>query len=407
MIKNLLAIILLLSLTYFTACNPDNNEITLNIEGKAQKGPLVKGSVVTLSELNKNLIQTGRVFTANILDDNGTFEISNATLQSNYALLTANGFYFNEVYGKLSPSQITLQAYVDLLNKEKINVNILTHVTKQRIEKLIADGINFSKAKEQAEKEFLFFMGSDAINASPFEEMDISKSANTNAPLLAFSIISQRRSYIWGNEGSSTAELSDLLTRISTNFKDNGTLNDNNIIDTLMHNIYMINLEEVRSHITEHYAKNKKNVILPDFEKYIHDFQKKNSQKIVENFEYPTLASPDMIMSPNSSEIENLLTAIHRGNLECKPYSIAAIAPFDKKIVVKITSLSGSTVAQGGLVHGWKSEWNPDTKVLTFISNRHNTLMSGLLHLWESGRALVEIFEDDMNKPKVSKEIQW
>lgn len=45
-----------------------------------------------------------------------------------YVLLTADGYYFNEVYGELSDGQISMQSIVNLTDNKQANVIILTHL---------------------------------------------------------------------------------------------------------------------------------------------------------------------------------------------------------------------------------------------------------------------------------------
>jgi len=96
------------------------------ISGVFQKGPFVQGTLATLNELDSDLNPTGRPYQTLITDDKGTFEIRNVELVSPYAHLIANGFYRNEVTGNESNAPITLQAVVDLREKDQVNVNILT-----------------------------------------------------------------------------------------------------------------------------------------------------------------------------------------------------------------------------------------------------------------------------------------
>ena len=58
-------------------------------------------------------------------------------MNSPYAKLTADGYFFNEVDGELSTSTIKLNAIVDLSDNSTINVNIVTHLKSQRIVYLV------------------------------------------------------------------------------------------------------------------------------------------------------------------------------------------------------------------------------------------------------------------------------
>ncbi len=50
---------------------------------------------------------------------------------------------------------ITLNALVDISGKSDIDVNVLTHLEKPRVEYLMKSGMPFTDAKNQAQKEIL------------------------------------------------------------------------------------------------------------------------------------------------------------------------------------------------------------------------------------------------------------
>ena len=131
--KKLLYIFLGLSLVFGCSDDSDgdnsnNNVEGANISGFAQKGPFLNGSSVILSELNESLTQTGLTYTSQIIDNTGAFEITGISLASNYAALRVDGYYFNEVCGEQSNSQITLNAISVISDEKNININVLTHL---------------------------------------------------------------------------------------------------------------------------------------------------------------------------------------------------------------------------------------------------------------------------------------
>ncbi|MEX0686141.1 MAG: hypothetical protein WD267_05610 [Balneolales bacterium] len=104
-----------------------------SISGVVQKGPFNSGSNITLFELKKNnLSQSGRSFITQINNNLGHFELNNIKLASPYASFRADGFYFNEVLGKQSNSQITLHAIADVSGENAVNINVLSHLEKPR-----------------------------------------------------------------------------------------------------------------------------------------------------------------------------------------------------------------------------------------------------------------------------------
>ena len=140
--------------TMFVACGDDGSSATSeqtpvvsiekkSISGISQKGPFVEGSSVKLYELrSKDYALTGKNFTGKINSNDGKFSLSSVTLSSQYALLEANGYFRNEVTGKKSRGTITLNALTDLSDREKVNVNLLTHLEYERALYLIGTGLS-------------------------------------------------------------------------------------------------------------------------------------------------------------------------------------------------------------------------------------------------------------------------
>ena len=108
------------------------------ILGLIEKGPFVEGSEVTLTDLNKDLSQTGKSYTTNTTNDLGKFDFGQAlSLSSGLVELKTNGYFYNECSGKLSDSQITLKAIADTDGATNLNVNLLTHLEYARVKFLV------------------------------------------------------------------------------------------------------------------------------------------------------------------------------------------------------------------------------------------------------------------------------
>ena len=160
------------------------------ISGVSQKGPFVRGSSVTLFELNGNLVQTGNSFQSTITNNEGFFEINGISFASPYVRLKVDGYYYNEVSGKQSTSSITLYAIADLTNKSSLNVNLLTHLEHEKVQKLVEEGETFAKAKKRAQQEILKAFGISGDFADS-EDMSIFGSSEGSAILLAISVLLQ------------------------------------------------------------------------------------------------------------------------------------------------------------------------------------------------------------------------
>ena len=253
------------------ATGPEEPPIVINLTslgGQAQKGPFNNGTAINVAELTNTLSPTGRNFSSAITDNTGRFAVANVQLESPYIELRANGFYFNEVSNEISDAQLTLFAISNLTGKTSLNVNILTHLEKNRIVTLMS-GDNpktFAQAKLQAQEEVLAIFDYSRANVPESELLDISQDGAANAKLLAMSAIIQ------GN--LTVGQMSQLLANISTDIASDGTLDDTNLRNTLIENSKNLNMEEVRSNLVAHYASLGISATIPDFETEINQFLK-------------------------------------------------------------------------------------------------------------------------------------
>ncbi|SIO40891.1 hypothetical protein [Fibrobacter sp. UWB11] len=164
----------------------------LDVAGVSQKGPFVTGSAVTVQELDGiTLKQTGKSFKGTIKSDKGDFAIKDINLQSQYAILEANGYYRDEISGKKSSGTVTLRALTDLSNRKTVNINLLTHLEYERVKYLVTEKKkSIADAKSQAEKEILSSFAIEGDFAES-EDLNIFESGDGNAALLAVSVLMQ------------------------------------------------------------------------------------------------------------------------------------------------------------------------------------------------------------------------
>ena len=387
----------------YTAYFAENAGGTFSISGKVQKGPFVTGTTITINELNESLGQTGKSFTTSITSDDGSFSLSNIEMESNLALLSGNGYYFNEVLGQLSSSQITLQAITDLTDEETVNINVLTHITKARIETLVGEGISFADAKRRAEGEFQDFLGVTEHFSEGFEQMSIASNGDFNAMLLAFSIILQRPSNNIMVIPTLPAELTWLMTNLSTDFADDGTIGNEALVDTLLYNISLQNQSYIRLYLQNYYSELGQNVEIPDFESYIAMFQAAH-QELVTEFIYPDIATPAPEIGPDGA-VPNILVKDVTQFDGTRAYVVAAITPLGKSLKVKVT---GDVRLDGSLNNGWfVTDYTYDG--FTIEAQRQNELVSMLVYLINENRdgsATIEYYEDS-DTPTFTKQITW
>lgn len=207
---------------------PDAPRGPLLLSGAVEKGPFVTGSSVTISVLDgPTLAPTGMTFDTTTASDLGEFELllsEPAPLQ-----IEGDGFYYNEALGALSASRIVLRAFFvpSGTASETVYVNLITHLTHERVRRLVRDGETFDDATAQAEAELLEQLG---ITEPTFEPggrgVDISIAGgddDANAYLFGVSatlaVAATRRP-----SGSPDANLQELTNSLTIDLREDGEL---------------------------------------------------------------------------------------------------------------------------------------------------------------------------------------
>ncbi len=352
--KKFVTLQIVFSLFLLVSCEKDPmpDEVTrTDVSGFVQKGPFINGTDISVAELTDELTPTGKMFSSQIMDNKGTFDIQNIELASPFVELKANGFYFNEVANDNSPAQLTLFALADVTETSDINVNVFSNLEKNRVQYLVSGGMNFKEAKQQAQSEILsiFEIGNEGITDS--ELLDISKPGDGNAALLAASVILQ--GYL------PVSELSELLANISTDIREDGVLNSSQLGTTLINNARTINLAEIRQNLALKYETLGLTTTVPDFEKYVNQFIENTDFEFTAFIEYP----------PTGKHGLNLLDP-EKTNYTNGTYSLRAILPAGTSLKVEIRGRNwmfpGEQEDTGWLV----GEWNMADTSRIFTSKR-------------------------------------
>lgn len=384
---------LLLLLTALMLSCKDNEPALYSFRGKVQKGPFIKGTIVTLNELNENLGQTGKTFTTNIYSDAGEFELNNVELDLGLVQLTANGYYFSENYGQITTSPITLQALVDLKNQEHVNINVLTHLEKERIEYLVSQGYTFQEASDKANYELMWFFGIMGKTDVRFENLDISQNNEYNAILLAVSIVAERKTIDVNGITFVASHTADLLSKLSFDFEKDGQIGDLDAISTLNYNAYHRgNTSKIRANIENHYMNLGDSVFIPNFEKYLSIFEQNFKNKRYVDFFYPDTAS-------NTTNILNPARTGYRD----RTYILAAAVPANSTLVVEFT---GYNFRVDSLINGWELESN-NSNGFVVRSTVTDEVMVMQLTLIDSGEGSIDYYENNLQTPKYRKQIRW
>ena len=221
-------------MAFFAACSPDNKGVAggttedsgivaeLNVAGVVQKGPFVKGSVVTVQGVDcKTMVKADEKFEFQILSDKGDFEIGNLSLSSTCALFEVTGYYLSELTGERSSEKVTLRTLTNFKDRKTVNVNVLTNLEYGRVVNLVSEKkMSFAKAKEQAEKEVLasFGIAGSADESEQFEDLNIFEKGEGNTALLAVSVLTLA--------SAGETNFADRLDQFSAEISENGTVGD-------------------------------------------------------------------------------------------------------------------------------------------------------------------------------------
>lgn len=246
-----------------SSANDSETIANKTVSGVVQKGPFVKGSTVSVYELDSKFQQTKTHYESDIENDLGEFSVDVKKLESPYVLLKAEGRYRNEITGKTSKNEISLYALTDLGKRDEANINILTHLAyKRAIYLATKEKLSVAKAKKQAEKEVLESFGIDE-DFGDAEDLNIFGNKDQNAALLAISIL------MLGD--LSEADFEKRLTAYIDDIEKDGTWNKETatkIADWTFYEHSDSSFAEIRNNIKKwNISKD-----IPAFEKYVKNF---------------------------------------------------------------------------------------------------------------------------------------
>lgn len=326
------------------------------ILGYIEKGPFVQGSEVTLTDLNKDLSQSGKSYTTNTTSDLGSFDFGQTLdLSSGLVELKTSGYFYNECTGSLSISQITLKAIANTDGAANLNVNLLTHLEYARVKYLVKSGKSFKQAKEQAESEILkSFAITDKI-ASPEKVSltDCDKNANI---LLAISSIMLY--------DKSEAEFSEFIAKFSNDIEKDGTIDNSQLKETIKKGQENCHPSQIKKKMEEYYQSKGSNVAIGNFSQFI-DF---NGDGVIDDKDEETLdvvnpgTSTEETFFKSEKEASYVLNSIYAGLHDYITYQnqLDAMRLYNDK-VQQITS-------NYGLVsNAWNTGYNIDARARQFI----------------------------------------
>lgn len=326
------------------------------ILGHIEKGPFVQGSEVTLTDLNKDLSQSGKSYTTNTTSDLGSFDFGQTLdLSCGLVELKTSGYFYNECTGSLSNSQITLKAIANTDGAANLNVNLLTHLEYARVKYLVKSGKSFKQAKEQAESEILkSFAITDKI-ASPEKVSLTDCDKNANILLTISSIMLYDKS---------EAEFSEFIAKFSNDIEKDGTIDNSQLKETIKKGQENCHPSQIKKKMEEYYQSKGSNVAIGNFSQFI-DF---NGDGVIDDKDEETLdvvnpgTSTEETFFKSEKEASYVLNSIYAGLHDYITYQnqLDAMRLYNDK-VQQITSNYGI------VSNAWNTGYNIDARARQFI----------------------------------------
>ncbi|WP_163437802.1 histidine phosphatase family protein [Fibrobacter succinogenes] len=266
-----------------------------HLVGVAEKGPFRYGTSIKLIELDstQHLADSKRTHKTCILNGDGNYSFDSVDYVSPYLRVKANGYYRSELTGGLSSKAVTLEAVVDVTEKDTVNVNILTHMEAERVLKLVENSGNnqpIRAVKAQALRDILSsfdiqwdkssgsgstgggggfggwnFGGQQQLTTDGrfAEDIGLFDGDEYSGALLAISIMMQRK--------GSGSEMMSYAAGIADRIKGNGNWDDNNAKADLADWLMVLDTSGSYATIRNNIASWNMGEV-PDFEKHLKRF---------------------------------------------------------------------------------------------------------------------------------------
>lgn len=212
---------------------PEDPPEIITFLGVVEKGALQQGADIQASEWSAESGYSRIVYTSTTSDNKGTYNISSSTIQG-LLDIRADGFFINENTGIVENSRIILSGLADS-STEKGNINIVTHIIKQRVIYLIQnENKTFDEATAQAIGELYA-----KFNWTIDDPLNISVADNAKLLFLSAVICKDK----------TVSEVSNLITTLSSDMLDGDV--DISMLHTPIANI---NCTQIESNITALYG---------------------------------------------------------------------------------------------------------------------------------------------------------
>ncbi len=235
------------------------------LSGVVEPGPYEVGADVVLTELTDSLEELNTKYITRVRDSLGRYETRVDSLVTNKLLAETRGKYLNLFSGEMSDRDVFLECIARVRDEPGINVNILTHLERPRVEYLVQDGgLPFDMAKAQAQKEVLNIFGFDVDDMPPSEKISILDDTEAGAVLLALTGIF--------TAGRDAFTLQYYIDRFAGETRRAGMLSDEALLRELVTPQLKYEGYKVLEVLTAFYSRHDDDIRMPDYMHYIEQF---------------------------------------------------------------------------------------------------------------------------------------
>jgi superoxide dismutase len=377
----------------------------VEINGSVFKGSFLRGSLLFLYELDTNLNQTGRSFNTTIDDDYGNFDLKAQNLSGKLVRVVGDGFYWNEVLNENSSTRISLTGICKIDSNETVNVNVLTHLERARVEYLYnIKKLSFDSAKSQAVKEVLKAFGFENTGIKRAEKVGVVGINDDSKILLAISTLMQ---------GYRTeSEVTQIMNDFANDIKKDGTLDDATIGNDLETHLFYTDTTAVLNNFKVKYRKlyNADTVNSVDL-RFVKNFQNNTSYTNNKSLiEYPLNGKSGNrnILSSNSDAETDFNTGGASSEIECVVKS--------KGIKVKLEFYDGNNNRLNGIPQqlgsnlNWQESLENGNSILsTTTTGRHSWIgpFDGRVASTPNKRLTIKFYERGNNTATRIKTIDY
>jgi len=150
------------------------------LQGTAQKGPFVSGSIVKIFKLDENYDRTS-TFLETTTNGDGNYTFSTISW-SGISEIEVSGRFLNENTGSTTQSaKVTSIVNVQDGQINRQNVNVLTHMASGQIKRLLKSGKTLDEANSEVVTDLFGILGRTGLGINDFGDLDLMDLTGSNA----------------------------------------------------------------------------------------------------------------------------------------------------------------------------------------------------------------------------------